>query len=196
MRDLLDALASESPVPAGGAAAALAGALGAAVAAMVCRIAALADPGRPPLRRLLSDADRLRRRLARLAAADAMAYARVVAAQRRRPRSPQSVDRALVAATEIPLSVAESARAVLALCRALVARARPSTLSDLGVAGQLAWAALESGALTTRTNLASLTPSPIARTLARRLALCTRESADLRREFHAHLEGRMASPSR
>jgi len=190
--DLLDALASVAPAPAGGAAAALAGALGAALAGMVCRVAEAADPGRPPLRRLRSEADRLRRRLARLAAADAMAYARVVSTRRRRPPAPAAVERALQAATEIPLAVLETARDALELFRSLAPRARPSTASDLAVGVHLAWAAAHSGAVTARANLDDLPASPAATALDRRLRRGLLEAEALHRELVSRLADRPA----
>jgi formiminotetrahydrofolate cyclodeaminase len=182
MGDLLDALASGSPAPGGGAAAALAGALAAALVAMVARVAALHDGGRPPLGPARRAADGLRRRLARLAAADAVAYARFVEARRRRPVIPRAVERALHTATEVPLAVAESARDTLALAGRLAPRARPSTRSDLAVAVHLANGALESGAVTARANLAALGASTESAALRRRLERAEREGGAARRD--------------
>src|SRR5207244_3292690 len=83
VRELLDRLGSSAPAPGGGAAAALAGALGAALVQMTANLSI----GRPKLagiepqaRQIEVRAAELRLRLAELADADAQAYARVSAA--------------------------------------------------------------------------------------------------------------------
>ncbi len=194
MGDLLDALASESPTPGGGAAAALAGALGAALVAMVARVAARHDAGRPPLGATRTAADRLRRRLVRLAAADAVAFARFVEARRRRPPIAVAVHRALHTATEVPLAVAESARDTLALAHGLAGRARPATLSDLAVGVHLAHGALQSGAVTARANLAALGASAESAALGRRLERAEREGGVSRQAALGSLARRAAGP--
>lgn len=83
MRELLERLGSAAPAPGGGAAAALAGAMGAALVQMTANLSI----GRPKLadseaqaRRIEAQAADLRDRLAELGDADAQAYARVSAA--------------------------------------------------------------------------------------------------------------------
>src|SRR5581483_120286 len=81
--DFLDQLASASPAPGGGSAAALAGALGAALVAMVCRLTI----GRKnyqhldqEFEKILTRADDLRADLMRLMDEDAEAYSHVMEA--------------------------------------------------------------------------------------------------------------------
>jgi methenyltetrahydrofolate cyclohydrolase len=149
-------LASGSPAPGGGAAAALAGALAAALVAMACRVTAARDRSETSVAsRSIAAAEQLRETLARLVVEDAEAYRGVVRSRSQAPGSATTVD-ALRRATEVPLSLCRHSRDVLALCEAVVPRARESTISDLGVAAALAWGALEAGALTARANLKAL----------------------------------------
>ena len=92
--ELLERLGSSDPAPGGGAAAALAGALGAALVQMTANLSI----GRPKLaeieaqaRHIETAAADLRRRLAELGDADSQAYARVSAAYRL-PRQPPAQD--------------------------------------------------------------------------------------------------------
>jgi methenyltetrahydrofolate cyclohydrolase len=150
-------LASASPAPGGGAAAALAGALGAALVAMVARVTAARDASAAPMmEQAVASADRLRATLTRLVTEDADAYRRLVQSRATPPGSATRAD-ALRSATAVPLSISRNSREVLALCEAVAPRARASAISDLGVAAVLAWAALDSGASTVRANLKSVT---------------------------------------
>jgi formiminotetrahydrofolate cyclodeaminase len=66
--------------------------------------------------------------------------------------------------------VARDSEAVLVACETAARRARPSALSDLGVAAALGWAALEAGALTARTNLGGLADAAFVHASERLLA--------------------------
>jgi methenyltetrahydrofolate cyclohydrolase len=153
----LGELASASPAPGGGAAAALAGALGAALVAMVARVTVARDASAAPMmEEAVASADRLRATLTRLVTDDADAYRRLVQSRATPAGSARRAD-ALRSATAVPLSISRNSREVLALCEAVAPRARASAVSDLGVAAALAWAALDSGATTVRANLKSVT---------------------------------------
>src|SRR5207302_20710 len=108
----LEELAGGAPVPGGGSAAALAGALAAALVAMVARL----TTGRKAyaavqerVAALLAEADALRAQLRRLVDDDAAAYARVSEAYRipkGDPTRTRAVDQALVGAAQTPLRMA------------------------------------------------------------------------------------------
>lgn len=157
----LDDLASAAPAPGGGAAAGLAGALAAALVAMVCRVTARREPPGAELLEAARRADELRGRLARLTADDATAYGAVLAA--RRAHDPAAAEAALARATEVPLAVARSAADVLALAGEVAPAARASALGDLGVALALATAALDGATITARANVAEMAGAARAR---------------------------------
>ncbi len=148
----MDALASSEPAPGGGSAAALAGALAAALSAMVGRLtstrkayAAVAAE----FQALTEEADRLRAELRRLADRDAEAYHAVMEAYRL-PKATEAeaaarqaaIDRALLAAAEVPLMTARAARRVAALARRAAEAGNRNAVADAGVAALLARAAL------------------------------------------------------
>ena len=149
----LSALAGASPAPGGGAAAALTGALAAALVAMVGRVTAARDAtARGTATALAERADELRARLTDLMTEDARAYRRVLEVRRAAEGRP-AVEEALARATAVPLAVARGGREILELGESLAPMARASALADLGVATALAAAALESAGLTARANL-------------------------------------------
>ena len=192
----LAALASAAPAPGGGSAAALAGALGAALLAMVCRVTAKHDADAAPLAALADEADRARHRLTALAADDARAYASVIAA-RRAPAAERSaaVQTALRRATEVPLDLVGESVKVLALCDRITRVARISTLGDLSVAAILAHGALQAGAVTARINLVGITDSDVTGAIGRRLDALVAEGRTLSARTEAALADRSARPA-
>jgi glutamate formiminotransferase/formiminotetrahydrofolate cyclodeaminase len=161
--DLLERLSSSAPVPGGGSAAALAGALGASLVAMVCELtvgrAAYADA--EPIAREAGEAAReLRDELMELAERDAAAYDAVVRA-RKLPRESEAeqaarsaaIDAASVIAAEVPLQVARVAVRVLDLAERIAPVGNRNAVSDAGVAALLAAAAIRGAVLNVRINL-------------------------------------------
>lgn len=176
--EFLARLASNEPVPGGGSASALAGAMAAALVHMAVELTA----GRPAAadhgERLLEvrvTAAALQSELLGLAQADAAAYASVVAARRLpretdRDREARRVQVAMAVreATRAPLSIARRAGEVLALAEELAPLGNRAAVSDVGVAGHLAAAAVRGAALNVEINLPSLAEDEPLREEARR----------------------------
>jgi methenyltetrahydrofolate cyclohydrolase len=154
--DLTNRLASREPVPGGGSASALAGALAAALLAMVTEL----TPDDPAASQLGPPARDLVARLGDLAQADADAYGAVVTA-RRLPRGTDAernaralaIRSAMADAAGTPLRTAEAALEVLDLAERLAPIGNVNAVSDVGVAGQLAAAAARGALLNVRINL-------------------------------------------
>lgn len=166
VRDLTARLASRAPVPGGGSASALSGALGAALVEMVCELTV----GRPEYeevdpvaRQIGAAAGELRASLLTAAEEDAAAYLAVVAA-RRMPRDSDAdraarkaaVGEASVAATEVPLRIARLAAEVLDLAAGIAPIGNRNAASDAGVAALLAATAVRGASLNVTINLPSL----------------------------------------
>lgn len=164
--DLAERLASRAPVPGGGSASALAGALGAALVEFVCELTV----GRPqyedvdPIARQLGAAA-ADLRMALLAAADedAAAYQAVATARRlardtdqERATRTAAIAEASVAATEAPLRIARLAAEVLKLAASIAPIGNRNATSDSGVAALLAAAAVRGAALNVTINLPAL----------------------------------------
>jgi len=178
----IDELAGGAPVPGGGSAAALAGALAAALVAMVARLtigrkAYAAKEQR--MRQVLAEAEALRGQLRRLVDDDAAAYAKVSAAYKLAkddPRRRRAVDAALVGAAEVPLVVARGANRLIALARDVEANGNRNASSDAGVAAALARAALEGAVENVRVNVAALSEAGLGASLVKEAEALSRQS--------------------
>ncbi len=162
----LDDLASAVPVPGGGAAAAVAGAMAAALVAMVANLTI----GRPryqaveaTMTSVLEQVEAFRRDLTRLADDDARAYAGVSAAYRlpranedERARRNAAIQRALGLAAIPPAEVMEICRGIVPLCLQVAAHGNSNVASDAGIAAELAGAGVRASAINVRVNLADL----------------------------------------
>lgn len=164
--DLVGRLATDDPVPGGGSASALAGAMGAALVQMVVQLTAgrsASTDDEPALAEIRREAASLQSELMRLAEADSAAYASVVAA-RRMPRGTEletesrrvQLDAAIREATRAPMYTATRAGDVLALAERLVPMGSRNAVSDVGVAGHLAAASIRGAALNVEINLPHL----------------------------------------
>ena len=167
----LEELAGGAPVPGGGSAAALAGALAGALVAMVARLttgrkAYAAVQGR--VAEIVAEADALRAQLRRLVDDDAAAYARVSAAYKLPKDAPgrrRAVDEALVGAARTPLAMARGAARLAALAGEIGAIGNKNASSDAKVAAALAAAALTGAIENVRVNVASLSEPGLGRSL-------------------------------
>lgn len=159
-------LASPSPTPGGGSAAAHAGAVGAALAQMVAGLTigkkkyAAVDA---EMRSLALRSAVLVITLSELARRDATAYAAVSAAYRL-PADPQegaatraeAITSALLGAAEVPLETARACAEVVDIAAAVAARGNVNAVSDAGVAALLAEAGCRGAVFNVRINVASL----------------------------------------
>ena len=159
-------LASGAPTPGGGSAAALVGALAAALGEMVGNFTV----GKPKYAAVEADVQRIlaalevqRARLLELIDADADAYSQVGAAfglprttDEERAARAQAIEDALKSAAQVPLAVMEACMAVCGQLEELRQKGNPNLLSDVGVAAELTRAACRCAWLNVEVNLASL----------------------------------------
>ncbi|GAA5167247.1 hypothetical protein GCM10023321_59700 [Pseudonocardia eucalypti] len=144
----LEELAARRPAPSGGAAAALTVATAAALAAMAARFARAEE-----LIALAGPADELRARALRLADADAVAYADVLAA-----RDPERKRAALRAAAAVPLDIAAAGAQVAELAARLATQGNRNLVGDARTALLLAGAATRSAAELVEINVGPTDP--------------------------------------
>jgi formiminotetrahydrofolate cyclodeaminase len=155
VRELLGAVAARTSAPGGGAVAAVATALAAALTGMAARFAlpdgdvGAGEPGADGRRSVVGEADGLRARAAVLADADATAYAAFLAALRLPRDDPGracAVESARDGAAAVPGEIAALAAAVSDLAVPLVDGGNPNLRGDAVAAVLLAGAAARTAA--------------------------------------------------
>ncbi|MCC7290503.1 MAG: cyclodeaminase/cyclohydrolase family protein [Phycisphaerales bacterium] len=174
----LDALASRTPTPGGGAAAGMCGAIACALAEMVAGysvakaatcgggqvaapVASSATNASPPdpAQDILARLSVCRRMLRQLMDEDAVAYEAMTAARRGAKADPnlkRAFESAVLAATRVPMEIMATGATTLALMDELKDRASRFLLSDLGAAAVMALAAVRAADYSVRVNLPGL----------------------------------------
>ena len=152
------ALASKAPVPGGGGATALVGALGAALASMVCnytvgkkKYAAVEED----VKAILAEADELREKLLSLVEEDAAAFeplSRAYAIPKDEPGRDEVMERCLRAAAAPPMELLRLSSRAIELHRALLEKGSVMVLSDVGTGVIFCWSALYGAALNVKVN--------------------------------------------
>lgn len=158
----IDELAGATPTPGGGSAAALAGALGAALVAMVARLTV----GRKAYaaveaqaKEILAEAERLRAELRRLVDEDAAAYegvSRAYTIPKTDSGRAQAIDDALLAAAKPPAEVVRHGRRLLALAQTIEQIGNKNAVSDARVAAMLAKTAIDGATENVNANLSGM----------------------------------------
>jgi formiminotetrahydrofolate cyclodeaminase len=165
----LDDLASSAPAPGGGAVAALSGALGAALTAMVCNLTIgkkkYADV-EEDLKPVLAASEQLRGTFFHLIDRDTVAFAKVMEAfglpkdtEPQKALRSAAVLEATKEATLVPLEVMKHCIDALALAQQAASKGNINAISDAGVSALMLHAACEGAALNVKVNLNSLEDS-------------------------------------
>jgi len=163
IEQFLDELASASPTPGGGSAAALVGAFGAALVAMMCRLTI----GRKnyqnvsaEFQAILPRAEELRAELLQLTKQDAEVYDCVMAAYQlpketdaQKEARTAAIQDALKEASQVPLRIATVCEELLAMSEAAGARGNKNAASDAGASALMVEAGLRAALLNVEINL-------------------------------------------
>lgn len=166
LESFLDELGSASPAPGGGSAAALAGAVAAALCAMVCRLTIGREPYHeswPEAEKALAESQKLEGRFQSLVDEDAHAYLAVVAARalpRETPAQKEArkaaVHEAVARAAAAPLATLEGLRDCIRIVSLLAEKGNASCRTDAGSAGALCRAGALAASYNVRVNLSSI----------------------------------------
>lgn len=179
IEEFLARLGSSDPTPGGGALAALAGAMAAAMLTMVCNL----TTGKPQyadveeaIQALLAETRAAERRLLALANADAEAFLAVRDAYRlprasdeERAARAAAIEAAMHGATEVPLTTAEASRALVELAARAADVANVLILGDVAVAAHLAVGAARGAADQAQLNIVTLDDAEYASAMRSRL---------------------------
>ena len=189
VEDLLDAFASSDPVPGGGSASALAGAVGVSLLMVVAGLPKTRT-GAPEEAADLSEASSrlrpLREKLTSLIDKDSEAYQSVLAAQRL-PRITDAdkdtrrvaIEVALRGATDVPLETMRACQQALRDATIVARNGNPNAATDTGVGVQLLLASLRGAGMNVDINTGSITDAAyVARVKAERDELESEGAAD------------------
>jgi formiminotetrahydrofolate cyclodeaminase len=166
LNSFLDELASDSPAPGGGSVAALAGALGAALTSMVCRLTVgkkkYADVD-SEMKATMGQAEALRMQFTSLVDKDTAAFNKVMEAyglpkdsEAQKTLRTAAIREATKEATMVPLEVMKHCIDAMALAGIVAAKGNVNSVSDAGVSALMLHAACESAALNVLINLKGL----------------------------------------
>jgi formiminotetrahydrofolate cyclodeaminase len=181
LQDYLDELASAQPTPGGGSAAALSGAMGAALASMVAHLtlgkAKYADV-EPEIEELLQQTEKLRARFQQLMQEDIDAYGKLSASFKLPRSTPEEVDargkaiqKQLLEAALVPLEMVESAFQLVQYCRRIAEIGNANVLSDIAMGALLASSAGAGAAWMVRANLVAMKDLEMVNILSDRISV-------------------------
>ena len=192
VRDFQAALASSSPTPGGGTAAAISLGQASALTIMVCDLTLGKDKwqdGWTAANSAISSSVRIMSRAGELADEDSDAFDGVMASFKLPKDTDEekgirrtAIRNATLGATEIPFETAELALRLLKLLPELAIKGNANAVSDIGVAGLLASAACKGALFNVDINLDSL-PEDMAAEIRKSAPLILDESRDLSRQI-------------
>ena len=165
-KEFIEELSTNSPAPGGGSVSALAGALGAALSSMVAALShekkELLDL-KPEMDEIGIEAQNLKDRLSFLVDEDTNAFNKVMDANRlsatndkEQSAKNQAIEIANKYAIEIPLETAKKCFRVIELANTLVEKGNPNSVSDAGVAAEVALAGVSGACMNVLINLTSV----------------------------------------
>ena len=165
-KEFVEELSTNSPAPGGGSVSALVGALGAALSSMVAALShekkELLDL-KPEMNEIGIEAQKLKDRLSFLVDEDTNAFNKVMDANRlsatndeEQSAKNQAIEIANKYAIEIPLETAKKCFRVIELADTLVEKGNPNSVSDAGVAAEVALAGVSGACMNVLINLTSV----------------------------------------
>ena len=163
IKTFLDTLASKSPTPGGGSAAALVGAMSAALLSMVGNLTIGKEKYldvENDIKRLLEKSEKLRADFEELIEKDIEAFNQFMAVMKlpketkeQKENRSREMQNALKDAANVPLEIARKSLEVLNICQEVAAKGNKNVISDAGVGAIVAEAAFESAILNVKINL-------------------------------------------
>ncbi|MDE0154348.1 MAG: cyclodeaminase/cyclohydrolase family protein [Gammaproteobacteria bacterium] len=166
LQTFLDQLASKASTPGGGSAAAIMGAMGAALVSMVANLTVGKQKYQDveeEMQGFLERSEDMRSRLTGMIQADIDVFDKVMTAygmaretDTEKAARSEAIQSALKEATDVPLACAQLCADVIELCRPVAEKGNLNVISDAGVAVLAAHAALRSAALNVYINIGGI----------------------------------------
>jgi methenyltetrahydrofolate cyclohydrolase len=171
IKNFLDTLASSSPTPGGGSAAALLGAMSAALLSMVGNLTIgkkQYQDVEEDIKKLLKRSESLRANFEELIEKDIEAFNQFMAVMKlpkvtteQKENRNKKLQIALIEAATIPLEIAKKSLEALNICREVADKGNKNVISDAGVGAIIAEAAFDSAILNVRINLGMIKEAEI-----------------------------------
>ena len=198
----LDQLASSAATPGGGSAAAIIGAMGAALVSMVCNLTIgkkkYADV-EIEMKDVLAQTEALRKKLTAMIQDDVKAFDAVMGAygmpketDAEKAARDKAIQSALKLATDVPLACAYAAREVIDLAAIASAKGNLNVISDAGVGVLAGYAALRSAALNVLTNARMITDKTFAEAKLKELNQLLAGAEDATEKAYAVVKGKVS----
>jgi glutamate formiminotransferase / formiminotetrahydrofolate cyclodeaminase len=201
--DFTDEVSRDSPAPGGGSVAALAGALGAALASMVANLTygkEGTESRDAELARIAEEAQRIKDQLVAAVDADSDAFKGFMDAMRLPQGTPEEkalrarkMQEGLEHAVQVPWATAEASLAAMCLSRAVAAVGNPSSLSDGAVGVQIAFAGVRGGLWNVMINLKDITSAAYVADKREACARLLAEARAIADEAGAYVDERLAA---
>ncbi|MCX6364455.1 MAG: cyclodeaminase/cyclohydrolase family protein [Actinobacteria bacterium] len=191
----LDDAAADKPAPGGGSVSACAGALGAALVAMVCNLTLGREKFaavETEMTTLVAASAAARGRLEQLLQEDTTAYNGVITAYKMPKESAeeqaarsQAIQDGLIIAADVPLEICRVAVEVCRLSKVAAGLGNPHAVTDAGIGAILGEAAVVGAALNVRINLGSIKDQAYVTKATAEIDEILAEAAALRAETYA-----------
>lgn len=189
MKNFLEQVQSKEPTPGGGSVSALAGALGAALGEMVCRLTISRkayEAVKEEFREMRQKLDALRIELTFLIEKDARSFDAVILAMKK-PKYTEheiavremAIEDATKVAASVPLEVMEKSIQIMQHLPIIAEKGNVNSVSDAGVANLMAKSAIEGASMNVRINLGSLKDKAFADDLRSKMNAVLQESNKL-----------------
>jgi len=198
----LDDLAASAPTPGGGSAAAIMGAMGAALISMVCNVTLGKkgqDAAAAEMHAVLVESEKLRARLTAMVAEDIAAFDGLMGAYRlpkssdeEKTRRNEAIQLSLRAATETPLACARACSQVITVSQRAAEHGYAGVISDAGVGVLAANSALRGAALNVYINAPSLKDRAFADQAVAEVEALQAAGAKLTESVFARVRGRLS----
>jgi glutamate formiminotransferase/formiminotetrahydrofolate cyclodeaminase len=166
LTEFVDELSTNSPAPGGGSVSALAGSLAAGLSAMVGNLT-IGKKGYEDLHNEMNDiaiqSQSLKSKLLKMVDEDTNSFNGVIDAMRLPKKTDEekqlrqiAIQEATKIATYSPLSILETCAAVMPLAKLVAVKGNPNSISDAGVAAEMAHAGAQGGAMNVLINLSDI----------------------------------------
>ena len=197
----LDELASKASTPGGGSAAAIMGAMAAALVSMVANLTVgklKYEAVDAEMQTMLSNSERLRLEMTDMIKADVDVFDHVMAAYALPKESDaektlrsQTIQSALKAASDVPLACAKLCAEVIGLCKPMSEKGNTNVISDAGVAVLAANAALRSAALNVYINIGAIKDEEFVNDRRQQLEALLAGSAELTEDVYELVKSKL-----